>query len=155
MQTISFYQQFLDALLNGEKQQTTRKQTTRIKVGDICHIYIEQHTSIIAIPLRRLTQSGHALRLNWANKDVTHNPNHDHAHFLGKVVATEVYDILPCDMSGEELEAWAWADGFDDFDPAAGWWFMRHYGENWMQQTWTVIRWRGWADRQFEPDGDI
>ena len=61
MPAISFQHQFLDALLSGAKQQTTRKQTDRIKVGDVCNIYIDPRTPLT------------------------------YAHILGKVQITEVY----------------------------------------------------------------
>jgi len=71
-----------------------------------------------------------------------------YAHFLGKVVIMAVYDIHPCEMSGEELEAWAWADGFDDVDVASCW-FTKRYGDDWMHQYWTVVCWQGWLELYF------
>lgn len=131
----------------GDKQQTTRKLTDRIKVGDICHIYIEQRNKIIGKPLRRLTRSGLASRPDRENNERTSCPNHDYAHFLGKVIITEVYDHVPnCNST---LCAWAKADGFDDF-AAADTWFTQQYGDDWMQRPWTVIRWGGWTERYFE-----
>ena len=72
-----------------------------------------------------------------------------HAHFLGKVVITEVYDVLPINSCGKE--AWAKHDGFDSFTDADEW-FEAKYGEVWMCKYWTVIRWDGWLERYFEPE---
>ena len=153
MPAISFNQQFLDALLRGDKQQTTRKQTDRIKVGDICHLYIEQRNRITEKPLRKSTKLGYGLI---ASKIIAKAypgiPDRDYmmyyAHFLGKVEITEVYDVLPINSCGKE--AWAKHDGFDDFTTADKW-FADRYGEKWMSQYWTVIRWHGWTERYFEP----
>lgn len=152
MPAISFNREFLDALLSGTKQQTTRKQTDRIKVGDVCHIYIEQRNRITEKPLRRLTQAGLVSRLNWANKENVYYPNHDYAHFLGKAEITEVYDITPRCMDGEN--SWARADGFSNIE-AANDWFTERYGNGWVDMHWTVIKWGGWIERYFKPDGDL
>jgi len=77
--------------------------------------------------------------------------NQNHTVILGKVVITEVYDITPSEMSGEELEAWAWANGFDNCEDARCWVEIR-YGARWMHMTWTAICWRGWQERYFEPE---
>jgi hypothetical protein len=185
MPAVSFQEKWINKLLRGDKQQTTRPQTTRIWIGDpIVHIYNQQRRSIIDKPLLMCTKEGKWIvrglmkkrhhypqlfydseggkiyphLLDWGAKSVRY-----HAHFLGKVKITEVYDIHPSEMSGEELEAWAWADGFSNFDPititpesvaqSANWWFSHRYGNDWMQQTWTVIRWHGWVERYFEPEG--
>jgi len=133
-----FDSEWLDALLSCEKQQTTRKQTDRIKVGDTVQICNQKHGAITDKPRRICTE--------WGHRNIR-----GYAHLLGTVVITEVYDITPSEMSGEELEAWAWADGFDSFD-AAKCWFEIRYGAHWMHMTWTAICWRGWAERYFEPE---
>ena len=58
MPAISFQRQFLDALLRGDKQQTTRKHTDRIKVGDTAQIYVEQRSSLTGKPIRVMTGAG-------------------------------------------------------------------------------------------------
>lgn len=148
MPTILFQHQFLDALLRGDKQQTTRKQTDRIKVGDVVHIYIDQRSRIIDKPLRRLTKNGIAMMPMDRYPFPSINPLMHYAHFLGKVEITEVYDMCPCDNSARS--AWAKADGFTNFG-CADTWFTERYGHEWYQQTWTVIKWNGWAERYFEP----
>lgn len=82
--------------------------------------------------------------------------------FLGKVEITQVSDIHPSEMIGEKLTAWAWRDGFEGFhkiDPFgdehkvyADEWFTARYGDDWMQRTWTVIRWRDWKEVYFLPE---
>lgn len=162
MPAISFNKEFLDALLRGDKQQTTRKQTDRIQVGDICHIYIEQRGRIMNKPLMRLTDIGFdVMRERHSMMTSQIIEREFYAHFLGKVKITGVHDIRPSEMSREELAAWALADGFSNFDPiiitpesidqSANWWFSYRYGNDWMQQMWTVIRWDGWTERYFEP----
>lgn len=54
-----------------------------------------------------------------------------YAHFIGKVDIVEVYDIHLYEMSDDEIEAWACADGFKDF-AHADMWFLRQYDGRWM-----------------------
>lgn len=147
----SYCEQWLDPLLLSEKEQTTCPQTVRFHVGDTVHIYIEQRRRLLDKPLRRMTCAG---------IDMAHGRGYPfiqefhkavyHAHFLGKVVLTEVYDIHPCEMSGEELEAWAWADGFHSPELADAWFVVQH-DEDWKERWWTVTRWHGWLERYFQP----
>lgn len=152
MPALSFQHEWLDALLRDDKQQTTRPQTDRFKVGDICHIYIEQRRRITEKPLRQLTEVGYyvmeGLMFTRSNYPaVSYKPRPYHAHFLGKVEITEAIEMCPCDNSSRS--AWARADGFDNFGCADAW-FTKRYGHDWYQQTWTVIRWNGWQERYFE-----
>ena len=168
----SFGPEWIDPLLRSGKQGTTRPQHDRIKVGDTVSIYIKQRQPTISKPLRICTEDGkwnirelmktrphypqlfynsegqkiYPHLLDWGAKRVRY-----YAHFLGKVEITEVYDIRPIEMSDEELEAWAWADGFKDFWEADEW-FLSKYPGHWMQRTWTVERWHGWVERYFEPE---
>lgn len=169
MPALSFQGEWLDKLLSGSKQQTTRSQTNRIKVGDICNIYNQQRKKIVSKPLRQLTDWGYGKMVRLANLGqrkyppvpLLHQPQQYPAHFLGKVRITAVYEIHPCEMSKSDLQDWARADGFKDFHPTvippdrlydgANMWFQRRYGEDWMRQAWTVIRWNGWIERYFEP----
>lgn len=153
MPAASFQEAWINKLLRGDKQQTTRQQTDRIKIGDILHIYNQQRRRIIDKPLRVLTQEGIATMHRYPFP--SNNPPMHYAHFLGKVEITEVYDIHPCEMSGENLEGWAWADGFDDISDASTW-FIKQHGDDWMLRTWTVVRWVGWLERYFLADeGDL
>jgi len=173
MPAITFGEEWLDPLLRGDKQGTTRQQTKRIKVDDIVSIYIRQRQPIITKPLRVCTETGkwhirelmktrphypqlfynsegqeiYPHLLDWGAKRVRYP-----AHFVGKVQITEVYDISPCMMSGEDLEAWALADGFDSFEDAKCWFEIR-YGARWMHKTWTVLSWHGWQERYFLANG--
>jgi len=155
MPAISFQGEWLDKLLSCEKQQTTRQQTDRFKVGDIMYMYIEQRRQITEKPLRRMTESGSALvhskigtgKYPEISGRERFGRSLYHAHFLGKVEITEVYDVLPTNSCGKE--AWATHDGFTDFT-AADEWFESRYGEDWMARYWTVIRWDGWKERYFE-----
>jgi hypothetical protein len=147
MPAISFQHEFLDALLSGSKRQTTRKQTVRIKVGDVCHIYNQQRRRIIDKPMRKLTEYGHAAVCSTYAGSFYRDSYH--AHFLGIVKITEVYDMCPCDNSARS--AWAKADGFTNFGVADKW-FTARYGEDWYLQMWTVIQWDGWLERYFMPE---
>ena len=151
MPAISFQEEWIDKLLSGTKQQTTRPQTDRIKVGDVCTIYNQQRAQITDKPLRMLTVSGIGAMQNRGYPSVPNflNANY-YAHFLGKVKITEVYDIIPSTLSGNELEVWAMGDGFDCWGDAYAW-FESRYGDNWMEDTFTVIKWNGWLERYFEP----
>lgn len=168
MVAISFHKEFLDALLRCDKQQTTRQtpkdpKVPRIKVGDIAQIYIKQRQSIVTKPVRQMTSAGFTAMADRADDINYHYPANCpvveyhrgdlpsyYAHFIGILEITEVYKIIPGDMSDEELEAWAWADGFKDF-AHADMWFFRQHGGRWMELPWMVSRWIGWSERYFEP----
>lgn len=157
MPAISFQHRFIDALLRGDKQQTTRKMTNRVKVGDTAQIYIDQRVPLTDKPIRQMTDAG----LIAMAKPVRKIPCPSgplkrygvmpsfYAHFLGKVQITEVYDILPLQCTCGE-EAWAKRDGFAGYADASAW-FESKYGEGWVGKWWTVIRWDGWAERYFDP----
>ena len=159
MPALSFQREFVDALLRGDKQQTTCPQTDRFKVGDITHIYIEQRRRITDKPLRYLTPAGRGVVntkiCSGAYPQVPegHGFAQYYAHFLGKVEITEVYVFKPWLHKGHGrhiyFEMWARADGFKNFH-AADTWFTARYGDDWMRRWWTVIRWNGWAERYFE-----
>ena len=151
MPTLSFQEEWIGPLLRGNKQQTTRPQTRRIKVGDIVHIYNQQRRRVTDKPLRLLTKAGIAMMPMDRYPFPSNKPQMHYAHFLGKVKITEVYDIHPHLMSDRSLKEWAMADGFPDFASARCWFEIRH-GARWMHQTWTVIRWDGWIERYFEPE---
>jgi len=164
MPALSFQEMWLDALLSGRKKQTTRA-TDRIKVGHVCSIYNEQRKQITAKPLRKLTIEGDEMMREREYPRVRKLPEGTYyAHFLGKVKIIDVHSMIPSEMSWEDLEAWAWADGFDGFsrvDPFgdehkinANEWFTKQYGDNWMDRTWYVIRWGGWLERYFLADGE-
>lgn len=178
MPGFSFGDIWIDPLLRGGKQHTTRPKTDRFRVGDTGYIYIRQRQPIITKPMRTPTLAGEEFIYRMI-EDERRYPRPElhprggysidpyYAHFLGTVEIAEVYDIHPCEMSGEELEAWAWADGFDDFDTVvvnpefldtrssyAKWWFSNRYGNDWMQRWWTVVGWHGWLERYFEPAED-
>ena len=162
MPAISFQRQFLDALLRGDKQQTTRKHTDRIKVGDTAQIYIEQRAPLTGKPIRVMTGAGTTAIADRVN-DAQYNypaecppsPFRDkfepvyYAHILGEVWITEVYDIIPRCMDGEN--SWARDDGFFNIE-AANDWFTERYGDGWADMQWTVIKWNGWMLRYFEPE---
>ena len=162
MPVISFDPGFLDALLRGDKQQTTRKPTARIKVGDTAQIYIKQRAKITDKPVRVMTDEGMKTITDRVN-DAQYNypakcprsPFRDkfepvyYAHILGKVYITEVYDMLPAQNSSRSQ--WAKADGFTNFT-CADTWFTERYGEEWVDKWWTVIRWDEWQERYFLAD---
>jgi len=152
MPAISFQEMWLDDLLSGRKQQTTRPQTDRFKVGNIAQLYIEQRRRIIDKPLRHMTVAGSGMVYDRGYpllKGLGHHTTEYHAHFLGKVEITEVYDMIPY---GNPIRSiWAKEDGFDDFT-AANTWFTKQYGDDWMLRTWTVVRWNGWVERYFLAD---
>lgn len=142
MPALSFQGGWLDKLLSGSKKQTTRSRTTRIKVGDIVNVYNQQRGRIVDKPLRRLTADG------MRRDKVREYPNHDYAHFLGKVIIVEVYDMIPA--ANSIRSTWAKEDGFDNF-ACADTWFTQQYGNQWDEMPWTVIKWDDWYERYFEP----
>ena len=152
MPALSFQEEWINKLLRGDKQQTTRPQTDRIKVGDIVSMYNQQRRRITDKPLLLLTATGLKMfREGYPFVKTDRYEEGHHAHFLGKVEITEVYDIKPSVLAGAELEAWARLDGFDNFASARCWFEIRN-GARWMQQMWTVIRWNGWQERYFKPE---
>lgn len=162
MVAISFQEQFLDAILRGDKQQTTRKQTERFKVGDTTQIYIKQRGRITDKPVRQMTGAGTTAIADRVNDPRYYYPPacpvvkgskygdmpSYYAHFIGTAEITEVYEMCPCDNSSRS--AWAKADGFDNF-ACADTWFTKQHGHDWYQQIWTVIKWNGWLERYFQP----
>jgi hypothetical protein len=170
MPALSFQEEWLDKLLSGSKQHTTRQHTDRIKVGDVCHIYNQQRRRIGDKPLLRTTKTGRELICLKIEDEGTYprpiGPGVSgidgrgnewyslvryHAHLLGKVVITEVYNLDPCDAPFDSTRVdWAHADGFDTFADA-DMWFMKRYGEEWDLIDWTIIKWNGWTERYFEP----
>ena len=173
MVAISFHKEFLDDLLRCDKQQTTRltpmatrltpiaPKVPRIKVGDIAQIYIKQRQAITSKPVRQMTSAGTTAIANRvddinyhypANCPIVHRgdlPSY-YAHFIGILEITEVYKVIPDEMSGEEIEAWALADGFKDF-AHADMWFMQQNGKYWKKLSWAVNRWSGWKEVYFKP----
>ena len=163
MPALSFGEKWLDALLSGSKRQTTRPQTDRIKEGAVCTIYNQQRRRIVDKPLRQMTHRGiEMMKVREYPFIPEFHQARYHAHLLGKVEITEVYDIHPCEMAEAELKTWAVADGFKGFHPqtvppdrlydGANMWFQRQYGDDWMQRQWTVGRWDGFLERYFEPE---
>lgn len=157
MPAISFQPGFLDSLLSGSKQQTTRPvppvppKHPRFKVGDVAHIYNQQRRRIRDKPLRRLTRDGIATMRMDRYPFPSTDPAMHYAHFLGKVLIAEVYEIRPFLIHDRDLEVWAHRDGFSDFATARCWFEVR-YGARWMHQYFTVVRWDGWLERYFEPE---
>jgi hypothetical protein len=181
MPALSFKREWIDALLSGDKRQTTRKPTPpgkppRVKEGDVCQIYVEQRMRISAKLLRQTTVAGREQILKkiedgkyprlpemddcgkYPKPQVMDEPERAirysdlglyYAHFLGTVEVSGVYTVCPAEMCGDDLDAWAWCDGFPGFDEG-DMWFVRHYGEGWLDQVWTAIRWNGWKERYFK-----
>lgn len=181
MVALSFKREWIDALLSGDKMQTTRKPTPpgkppRVKEGDVCQIYLEQRMRISEKLLRQTTVAGREQILKKIQEEKYPPPpgmqfegeeipvvrysdlapvvrysdlGLYYAHFLGMVEVAEVYEVCPAEMCGDDLDAWAWCDGFPGFDEG-DMWFVRHYGEGWLDQVWTAIRWNGWKERYFE-----
>lgn len=155
MPAISFQEEWLDKLLSDSKQQTTRQQTDRIKVGDVCSVYNQQRRRIIDKVLRGLTDFGYGQMTQLSHRNGKYPPlpfttpiRQYPAHLLGKVKITEVFDT--CLYNNSARSAWAKADGFTNFGEADRW-FTARYGDDWYRQAWTVIRWNGWQERYFEP----
>ena len=150
MPVLSFQERWLDKLLKGEKQQTTRPQTDRIKKGAVCTIYNQQRRHITSKPTRRMTQRGMEVMKERGYPFVNEFYPY-HAHLLGKVKITEVYDMRHAIGTFPiGLEEWALKDGFDTYLQADAW-FTKRYGKNWLYQNWTVIQWDSWLERYFEP----
>jgi len=170
MPAISFQPEFLDALLSGSKQQTTRPvppvppKHPRFKVEDVLYVYNQQRKRISDKEVRQLSSSGVRMVRSKLCGTIDHVypdppemipddlmvPHVYYAHFLGKVKVMQTYEILPCSMQVKDLEQWAHHDGFGNFATARCWFEIR-YGARWMHQYWSVIRWCGWLERYFEP----
>jgi len=160
MPALSFKPEWVDDLLACRKLQTTRKpalpgKPPRIKEGDLCNVYISQRGRILDKPIRSMTPSGHEVMMRLSEDSTKSYPPPGQetlqyfAHFIGKIEVTEVYEFCPAEMSTAALEGWAALDGFEDFD-RGDMWFVRHYGDGWIDQQWSAIRWDAWAVRYFE-----
>ena len=150
MPALSFQEEWLDALLSGSKRQTTRPQTDRIKEGAICTIYNQQRRRITDKPLRQMTYEGIEMMEERGYPLIPEFRRAEyHAHLLGKVEITEVYDMQP--LQNSHRNAWARADGFLNFT-AADTWFTKRYDTAWADRWWTVIPWDRWTERYFLPE---
>jgi len=157
----SFDPRFINALLSCEKQQTTRKPSPRhkpprIKINDTVQVYVDQRKPIRSKPLLELTGLGRLVMCRLSQIGKKNYPAPDscmyYAHYLGKIVVSDIFEIVPSSMSGEALEAWAWADNFKDFD-AADAWFTDRYDAAWVDRVWTVQQWHGWIEQYFHAPG--
>ena len=154
MASLSFGPEFLDPLLLGEKQQSSRPYTNRFHVGDLGQIYIQQRSPIATKPLRRLTPDGRAMisdriQQNGYPCKTSFSSDLYYAHFLGTIRIAEVVDIHPIGMEDDYLEAWSADDGFSTFSEADKW-FTDMYNDTWMDHWWTVVLWDDWVDRYFD-----
>lgn len=157
MPAISFSPEFLDAILAGTKCQTTRRPTNRFREGMTVNAYTQQRKAILHKPPRNLTEAGLAEMRRMrgiAKKNYppvpTVPPWRYPAHFLGRFIITDVAEFHPSLVSPDELDEWAVLDGFVDFYYADAW-FIEHHGADWMDFSYTWIRWGGLFDRYFEP----
>jgi len=166
MPALSFKREWIDALLSGTKTQTTRKPSSpgkppRFVVGDLVMMYVEQRGKISTKPMYPTTAKGQNEIYQKILKGI-YPPSAPgrvrfsdlqsyYAHFLGIVTVSSVSTITPSEMTVEDLEAWAWADGFCDFDDGDRW-FVKHYSyDHWDHQKWEVIHWAGWDIRYYDP----
>lgn len=145
MSALSFGEEWLELLLSGYKKQTTRPKTKRINEGDEVVVYNQQRRCIIDKPLRIMTHTGYDVMCKRGYPDVSGRKSY-HAHLLGKVLITEVYDT----KIDDDPDQWANDDGFYDF-AYADTWFRDHHGDGWREMTWTIIKWVCWTERYFEP----
>lgn len=166
MPALSFMREWINPLLSGDKTQTTRKPVApgkppRFIVGDLCHVYVEQRGKITGKPVYPTTKEGRPKIWQKIIDDKYPPPQEGrvfyedlfsyYAHFLGIVRITDVATIQPSTMTGEDLESWAWSDGFYDFDEGDRWFVKHHSDDLWADQKWDVIQWNGWVERYFDP----
>ena len=166
MPALSFKRKWIPALLSGDKRQTTRRppahgKPPRFVVGDHVHVFVEQRGKIESKPIYPTTPDGASLIHQKILDGKYPNPvtgivqrmdlEFYYAHFLGIVLVTDVTTILPLAMPGEELDAWAWGDGFHDFDEGDRWFVKHHSDTSWAHQSWDVISWNGWETRHYLP----
>jgi len=164
MPALSFKREWINTLLSGGKTQTTRKPTTpgkppRIKPGDLCQIYIEQRRKISDKPIYPTTDLGRTHIYQKILDGKYPNPvqstiHYDdlgnyYAHFLGTVYVTNIYTLNPSNLGYEELNEWAWRDGFCNFDIGDQWFCKHHNNANWKQQRWDVIQWDTWEEKYY------
>lgn len=164
MPALSFKREWIDALLTGDKLQTTRKPRLgkpSVTVGDHVHVYVEQRGKIDSKPVYPTTPNGAFLIHQKILDGKYPNPvagiaqridlDFYYAHYLGIVIVSAVETIHPSEMTSDELEDWAWRDGFRDFDEG-DLWFIRHHSDiSWSMQAWDVIRWTEWETLHYLP----
>ena len=167
MPALSFKREWIQALLTGSKTQTTRRprigrrKAPRIKEGDNVHVYVEQRRPISEKPVYPTTKNGRTLIYQKILDGRYPSPVEDtisytdlgsyYAHFLGIVEVTRILTLHPCDLTHDEKQEWAWADGFSDFDTGDKWFVKHHTDYAWTEQAWDVIQWSGWEKRYYEP----
>lgn len=133
-------------ILNGRKRQTTRqKWKNPVTPGDRLQVYYKSRVSKTCLNCIvnncQYSATGNSV-------DIPGIKCTDHTNFFGEAVVTSVETVCFDQMTSEQREAWAIADGFDSWIDAALW-FTRNYSKkfgvwSWKEVPWTVIK--------FEPE---
>lgn len=141
MVTLSFsVPKHVPMILDGRKQQTTRQaRKSPIKVGDTLQVY---YKSRCKKDCRNCLVQECEYSVTGPKYTISFIKCSAHTNFFGTARVTSVETILPDQMTDEDREAWAKADGFESWTKAALW-FGAEYGkkfENWRVVPWTVIK---------------
>lgn len=132
----------INKILDGSKRQTTRQERkTPIKIGDELQLYYRS---------RMKKGCGNCInsKCQWEFDPKTWEcfPQlvaqkcKGHTNVFGNAVVVSVKNILFTEMQAIWKEAWAVADGFENWVQADKW-FTEHNGPYWTSYPWVVITW--------------
>lgn len=142
MPVISFSEvEHIPFLLNGRKQQTTRKPWKRpLHVYDNLYCYFRLRNKKSCWTCINQSQC----IVNMAEVSKTHKCEY-HENYFGLAWIIKIQrGVLFCESDLSDLEIWAFDDGFPDFKSANKWFTARH-GPTWMEEKLDIIRFSpGW-----------
>lgn len=132
-------------ILDGRKKQTTRQERKNpVKVGDVLQVYYKSRCAKTCLNCIY----GKCMYAVQGDSDYTYAAKCDqHSNFFGTARVTSVETICFDQMTAEQLDAWALADGFDSWGSAYEW-FEAHYSKkfgvwSWKEVPWVVIHFEG------------
>jgi len=130
-------------ILNGMKAQTTRKpRKNPIKEGDILHVYFKSRMAKDCKNCIKQTCNFEGHKLPRDTPGLIAQRCGAHTNYFGTATAIIVEDFDPLLLSPAALEAWAQADGFQNFEKANEW-FTKVHGKDWIYKPWVIIYFKG------------
>ena len=134
-------------LISGEKAQTTRQpRKNPVKVGDILYCYYKPRQkdscrnciTPCRIDFERRQHFGYSYM------PAALKPCEKWNKFFGEAVVSVVKPLDFANMTGEEVDDWAVADGFENFEKADAWFTQKYSvrgidGSDWINWRWEVI----------------
>jgi len=133
-------------ILDGSKRQTTRQERKNpIKTGSFAQLYyrsrMKKSCENCINPECPYAVQGDC-ECDYAKTGLKRFTCDQHINFFGNAKVTSVETVHFDQMTVEEKEAWAIADGFENWKEAEEWFSAHHgAGPNWVLFPWVVIKW--------------